>query len=730
MVDGHGNFGSVDGDSAAAMRYTEAKLTPVAMEMLRDINKNTIDFKENYDGEEKEPVTLGGYFPCLLANGSFGIAVGMSSKMPSHNLHDIYNCCYFIIDKIRKNEEYTANELINIIKAPDFATGGTIVGMDGVREGYLTGRGSFKIRGKYHIEDDKTIIINEIPYKINKQKMIEKMMDLMKDIKDPKTGKKIRNGLLGEIKEIRDESDRDGIRVVIELKKDVNPNIVINRLLAHTDLQTDYGMILRTLIKGVPVQTNLQQMLEKFLENSTAVLLRSTEYDLNKYTSRLEIVEGILKLQDEDPENEGKILLDRVINIIINSENPDSELLTLGFTEKQANYVQELKLKKLRKVSVEAYREENKELIRKITFCNSIMNDNEVLLSELEKNFKEVEAKCADDRRTDILFGEGSINSEDLIKDETLIITYTSDGAIKAVEEKEYKSQKRGGKGVKATTIKEDEIVKFMFTTNSKDDLLFFTNLGRCHTLKAYKIDKTSKNAKGKNIINYLSLELGEKIVGIVNTNLNDKDNNLFFVTKEGYVKKLSLDQLSTRFSVTKVIEFKNETDMLVQALLVKDENVLIATNNGMSLRLDTTTIKAQGRKASGVIGIKLKDNDEVIDMTQISNDYLILTITKNGLGKMTKASEWNVIGRGGKGIKAHNINDKTGPLIAIITVNKEDEIFIASSLGQITRISLSDIRICSRSSVGVKTITLSDDDIVASVSLNKNIEDEDAEVE
>lgn len=712
------------------MRYTEAKLTPVAMEMLRDINKNTIDFKENYDGEEKEPITLGGYFPCLLANGSFGIAVGMSSKMPSHNLHDIYNCCYFIIDKIRKNEEYTIDELINIMKAPDFPTGGTIVGMDGVREGYLTGRGSFKIRGKYHIEDDKTIIISEIPYKINKQKMIEKIIDLMKDIKDPKTGKKIRNGLLGEIKEIRDESDREGIRVVIELKKDVNPNIVINKLLAHTDLQTGYGMILRTLIKGVPVQTNLQQMLEKFLENSTSVLLRSTEYDLSKYTVRLEIVEGILKLQDEDPDNEGKILLDRVINIIINSEDPDSELLTLGFTERQANYVQELKLKKLRKVSVEAYREENKDLIEKIAFCNSIMNDNEVLLSELEKKFKEVEEKCADDRRTEILFGEGSINSEDLIKDETLIITYTSDGAIKAVEEKEYKSQKRGGKGVKATTIKEDEIVKFMFTTNSKDDLLFFTNLGRCHTLKAYKIDKTSKNAKGKNIINYLSLEIGEKIVGIVNTNLKDKDNNLFFVTKEGYVKKLSLDQLSTRFSVTKVIEFKNETDMLVQALLVKDENVLIATNNGMSLRLDTTTIKAQGRKASGVIGIKLKNNDEVIDMTQISNDYLILTITKNGLGKMTKASEWSVIGRGGKGIKAHNINEKTGPLIAIITVNKEDEIFIASSLGQITRISLSDIRICSRSSVGVKTITLSDDDIVASVSLNKNLEDEDAEVE
>ena len=731
LVDGHGNFGSRDGDSAAAMRYTEARLTPVAMEMLKDINKNTIDLKDNYDGEEKEPIHLGGYFPCLLANGSSGIAVGMSAKIPSHNLHDIYNCCYFIIDKIRNDEEYTIDDLINIIQAPDFATGGTIVGLDGVKEGYKTGRGSFKIRGKYNFENEYTLVITEIPYKVNKQKLVERIMDLMKDVRDPKTNKKIKSGTLNGIKEIRDESDRDGMRIVIEFKKDANPNIVLNNILIHTDLQINYGMILRTLIDGRPVLTNLQQMLEKFLENSTSVLLRSTEYDLNKYTNRLELVEGILRLYDEtDPEDENKLLLDTVIDIIRNSDDPDIDIINLGFTEKQNDYIQDMKLRKLRKLSVEEYRNERTQLIANIDFCNSIINDNNVLLSELEEKFKEVENKCGDDRRTDIMAGDGIISSEDLIKDETLIITYTSDGSIKAVEEKEYKSQKRGGKGVKGTKTKEDEIIKFMFTTNSKDDLLFFTNLGKCHTLKAYKIDKSSKTAKGKNIINYINLSIGEKIVGVINANLEDKDNHLLLATTEGIVKKISLNELSKRMSVTTVIDFKNDTDMLIQAILIKDENVLLATKEGQTIRIDTTLIKAQGRKATGVKGITLKDNDEVIDMTIISNDKLLLTVTEKGLGKMTKCDQWSVINRGGKGVKGHNINEKTGNLISVLTVNEDDQLFIATNNGQITKIPLSDVRICSRTSTGVKCISLSEGDIVSSVSLSltKNEETDNEE--
>ena len=726
-IDNKTNFGSIDGDCAAAMRYTESRLTPISMEMLRDINKNTIPLKDNYDGEEKEPINLGGYFPCLLANGTFGIAVGMSSKVPSHNLHDIYNCCYHMIDKTINGEEYTINELIDIIQAPDFATGGTIIDMDGVKEGYLTGKGSFKIRGKYHFEDEKTLIIDEIPYKVNKQKLIENILDLTKDIKD-KNGKKLSEGILSGIKDVKDESDREGMRIVITLKKDANPQIIVNKLLAKTDLQVSYTMNLRVLVDGRPQIVTLQDLLEKFLENSTQVLLNSTQYDYDKATKRLHLVQGLLRLFEVDQEDDSKLILDRVINIIKDSDNPDNEIINLGFTKEQSDYIQDIKLKALRKISVEKHREEEQQLIANIEKYQSILNDDVVLLTELKKIYQEVESNCADDRRTSISYGDGTISNEDLIKDEKIIITYTSDGSIKAVEEKEYKSQRRGGKGVKGAKIKEDEIIKFMFTANSKDDLLFLSNLGKCHVLKAYKIDKCSKNAKGKNIINYLSLEMGEKIVDVFNTKLDDKDSHLLFITKQGYIKKLDLNLLSNR-SYTKVIKFKNEDDMLVKSLLVKDDNVLLVTKLGMSIRIDTTKIRSQGKIAGGVKGINLAPNDEVIDMTLMKNDKLLLTVTENGLSKLTNSNEFTVINRGGKGTKCHTITEKTGELVSVLQVNQDDKILIASNLGQITKISVDSIRICSRTSKGVKAITLNEGDKVSSVSLSLvNDEEEDIE--
>ena len=518
------------------------------------------------------------------------------------------------------------------------------------------------------------------------------------------------------------------MRIVITLKKDANPQIIVNKLLAKTDLQVSYTMNLRVLVDGRPQIVTLQDLLEKFLENSTQVLLNSTQYDYDKATKRLHLVQGLLRLFEVDQEDDSKLILDRVIEIIKDRDNPDNEIINLGFTKEQSDYIQDINLKALRKISVEKHREEEQQLIANIEKYQSILNDDVVLLTELKKIYQEVESNCADDRRTSISYGDGTISNEDLIKDEKIIITYTSDGSIKAVEEREYKSQRRGGKGVKGAKIKEDEIIKFMFTANSKDDLLFLSNLGKCHVLKAYKIDKCSKNAKGKNIINYLSLEMGEKIVDVFNTKLDDKDSHLLFITKQGYIKKLDLNLLSNR-SYTKVIKFKNEDDMLVKSLLVKDDNVLLVTKLGMSIRIDTTKIRSQGKIAGGVKGINLAPNDEVIDMTLMKNDKLLLTVTENGLSKLTNSNEFTVINRGGKGTKCHTITEKTGELVSVLQVNQDDKILIASNLGQITKISVDSIRICSRASKGVKAITLNEGDKVSSVSLSLvNDEEEDIE--
>ena len=722
LVDGHGNFGSVDGDGAAAMRYTEAKLSKIGNEALKDIHKNTVDFMPNYDGEEQEPTVLPTLLPLLLMNGSFGIAVGLATKIPSHNLSDIYRACYYIIDKMMAGEEPDEEEVIKLIKAPDFPTGGTIIGLQGVKEGYRTGRGKFALRSKYRIEENGDIVIYEIPYKVNKA-------DMIYDIKTRSNKYKTKKGVEKEpdfpqIKEIRDESDKEGMRIVIELKKDANSTILINNLIKNSDFQVNFNMNLLALVDKEPKQLRLYEMIEHFLAHASSVIIRRSEFILEKDNARLNIINGILKLYEPDPENEDFEIFDRVIDIIRTADSPVQSMIEYGFNEAQANYIIDMKLRSLTKVSKEKLMTDKEQLEAEVKKLNDILNDDNCLLLELKSNFEELEHKYSDERRTDIVLNEDSIEDEDLIEDETLIVTYTTDGIIKAVEEKEYKSQKRGGKGVKATNTKDDESIRFMFTSNSKDDLLFFTTEGRCHILKAYSLGKSSKTAKGKSINNYLNLNLGEKIVSMINANLKDKENNLLFVTKQGYIKKLALENLSKRFNVTKVISFKNEDDTLVQALLVKDENVVLATSNGYSLRLDSTKIKAQGRGASGVIGIKLSNGSEVIDMNIIKDNDVVLTVTEKGLAKKTKATEWNVIGRGGKGVKAHNLTGKTGNLVAILTADEDDELFIATSQGQITRINTNSIRVCSRSSVGVKAINLSDGDSVVSVSINKASEE------
>lgn len=649
----------------------------------------------------------------------------MATKIPSHNISSIYAACYHIIDKMLVGEEVDIEDIIQIVQAPDFATGGSIIGLSGVKEGYRTGKGKVTLRGKYRVLEDKkgdTIIIDELPFGVNKQKLIIDIIDLMKDTKDNK-GKILKTSIFPQIKEIRDESDKDGMRIVIEIKKDESSEIVINNLIKNTKFQVNFNMNMLSLAGGEPKQLNLLQMIEEFLSHAASVIIRKAEYDLAKANKRLNIVSGILKAVETEE------MIVSIIDIIRHSEDIIADLMNIhGFNELQADYIAEMKIRALSNSNVEKLTEESQELNYNISKYTAITTEDSALLSEMKFRFEELDQQFADERRTTIEVDTGSIEEEDLIKEETLIITYTTDGTIKAVEEAEYKSQKRGGVGVKATNTKDDEIIKFMFTSSSKDDLLFFTTEGRCHLLKAYKIGKSSKAAKGRNINNYLTLNIGEKIVSVLNTSIKNKDNCLLFITKNGQLKKLSLEQLSNRFSVTKVINFK-EDDKLVQALLVQEnDTVLIVTGKGKSVRIDTTTaIRPTGRTAMGVIGINVAENDNVVDMCIVKDEDLILTISSNGLGKRTKAKEWSVKGRGGKGMVAHDITAKTGEIVSVLTADNDDELFIATEQGLLTRISTKDIRVCGRSSQGVKVINIkSNEDQVASVSVNRNKEDED----
>ena len=716
------------------MRYTESRLSKYGQELLKDIKKNTIDFKPNYDQEEEEPTVLPNLLPNIFLNGSFGIAVGMATKIPSHNIRDIYNAIYYIIDKTLSNEEIDLEEIINIIKAPDFATGGSIIGLSGVREGYRTGKGKILIRSKYRIEEDKkdpVIIIDEIPYGVNKQKLIETINSLMKDTKDIK-GKVIKTSTFPQIREIRDESDKDGMRIVIELKKDANPQLVINHLIKYTNFQTSFNMNMISLVDGEPKLLNIAEMLENFLAHAASVIMRKTQFELDKASRRLNIVNGILKCFSFD-ENEEEVL-SQVINIMRTAENPITSLCDIGFNQLQAEYIAELKLRNLSRDSQDKFIEEEKTLNSIIVEFNSIIDDEEVLLKEMKKQFKELEDKFGDERRTAIETNPESLEEEDLIEDEMLVVTYTTEDTIKTVEEGEYKSQKRGGKGVKATKTKDDEIIKFMFTSGSKDDLLFFTTEGRCHIVKTYKIGKSSKIAKGRNINNYLNLNVGEKIIGVLSTNIKNKEDFLLFITRKGQLKKLSLEQLSAR-NVTKVISFK-ENDYLVKALLIKEEdNVLIVTGKGKSVRINTSatgsnSVRPMGRTAVGVNGITVAKNDNVVDMCIIKDEDSVLTITETGLGKRTKAKAWSVKGRGGKGMIAHDITEKTGEIVSAMIANDSDELFLATERGLITRVPTKDIRNCGRSSQGVKIVNLNDNDRVASVSINEIVEIEEITLE
>jgi DNA gyrase subunit A len=716
LVDGHGNFGSIDGDPAAAMRYTEAKLTRIGAYMLKDINKNTVDFKKNFDEKEDEPVILPSFIPNILVNGTEGIAVGMATKMPPHNINDVYDAILHLIDKAILGEEANIDDLIAIIKAPDFPGGGIISNLKGAVEAYKTGKGKIIVNSKYEIEEidgKRCVIVTELPYKVNKAKLCLKIADLIKD-------KKIEG-----ISDIRDESDKDGMRMVIELKRDANQQIVINNLLKQTQLQEPYSFNMTMIVNKRPVVLNLKDILENFLAHMASCVMRKTQFDLDKANNRVNLVNAVIRLFEGDT-------ADRVIDIIRTEDEPVAALVEkLDFNQAQAEYLFESKLRALTKASRTKFDEERAQLDTNISEWTAILSDESVLLSFMKTTVLELKEMFGDERRSQIADADFSLNESDLIEEEMLIVTITTDGLIKSVEEKEYKTQGRGGKGVKAATSKDEESVRYMLTVNSKDDIMFFTNLGRCHNLKAYKINKATRTARGKSINNYLNLAEDEYVVSILATNLADPNKCLFFVTKKGIVKRLSFDQLSTKYSSTKVVGFK-EGDELVTALVVEeDSQVIMTTELGMSIRIamnaeGTHAIRPMGRGAAGVKGINLAEDDNIVDMVVVNDESTLLTVAENGLGKRTKVSEFSVQGRGGKGIIAHKITKKTGKVVSATTVADSDELFIATKQGLITRINASAVSIIGRNTSGVKVINLNEGDYVVSISKGDATEEEE----
>jgi DNA gyrase subunit A len=716
LVDGHGNFGSVDGDSAAAMRYTEARLSYPGYQMLQDIAKNTVDFKNNFDESLQEPTVLPTLVPCLLLNGSTGIAVGMATNIAPHNSTEVFDAIDFIIDKTMIGEQVNIDDLIQIIKAPDFPTGGIIAGLSGVIQAFKTGRGRIVINSKYEIEEIKkrqAIIISEIPYRVNKARVIEKIAELMRDKR------------IDTIHAVRDESDQSGMRIVIELKKDTNPQYTINNLFKYTQLQESFSVNNIALVNGEPKLLNLKEMLDHFLSHAAGVILRRTEYEINKAREREHAVEGILIALNN---------IETVIDLIQNSnslEDTVNSLVEMGLSEIQAKIVVDMRLRSLAKAPKEKFELELDQLKNDITKYSNIIEDQSVLLQTMKVEFAALKAQFGDKRRTNIEMEAEDFDEESLVKDETLIVTITNDGSIKSVEENAYKTQGRGVKGVKSTDIKDDEIIKELITVNSKSDILFFTDQGRCHVLKAYKISKSNRATKGRSLANYLNLNPGEIVKSILSADLKDNEKDLLIATRKGIIKRLSLEQLSTRMSTTKVISFKDE-DSLVSAVIVSaDSNVILTTSSGLAARISmdasgSGAVRPMGRQAAGVKGVTFKTKkDYVVDMILVKPDTTVFTISENGLGKRTPIDQYPTHNRGGKGVVSQKITGKTGPVVAAITVTDEYELFVVTEQGLVARLDAAKISTMGRNTSGVKIMNLNEGDKIVSISKISKAEEE-----
>jgi len=709
LVDGHGNFGSVDGDGAAAMRYTEAKMSKITSQMLRDINKETVDFMPNFDGEEKEPVVLPARFPTLLVNGSSGIAVGMATNIPPHNLTEVINAVIMLID----NPDVTVSDFMSEIKGPDFPTGGIILGKSGIRSAYETGRGKVLVRSKAEIEEHKgrnRIIVTEIPYMVNKANLIESIANLVKEKK------------IDGISDLRDESDRDGMRIVIELKRDANANVVLNRLYKHTKMQDTFGIIMLALVDNEPKVLNLKQILTHYLNHQRDVITRRTIFDLDKANARAHILEGLRIALDH---------IDAVISLIRASkttqEAKEGLIEKFNLSEKQAQAILDLKLQRLTGLERDKIEDEYNELMKTIAYLQSILNSEEILLNIIKDELVEVKTKYGDDRRTLIEKNPYSFEDEDLIDDDDIVITLTHGGYIKRLPADTYNAQKRGGRGIQGITTKEDDFVEHILITPTLNNILFFTNKGKVYKLKGYEIPEGGRTAKGTNIVNMLPLDPDENIQAVMSIRTFDSDNYLLMGTKSGMVKKTSLDKFENiRKNGLNAINLKEDDEIVGVRITKGDDEVLFVTKYGYSIRFSEKEVRNMGRTTTGVKAITLRDDDIAVSMIIAKPDEELLVISEKGFGKRTAIENYTLQRRGGKGIKTYKISEKTGNVVSARVVRDVDEIMLINSNGIIIRINVSDISTTSRNAMGVTLMKTGEDvNIVAVAKINYNSEEE-----
>ncbi|WP_422485792.1 DNA gyrase subunit A [Gudongella sp. DL1XJH-153] len=698
LVDGHGNFGSVDGDSAAAMRYTESKMTKIATEMLRDIGKETVDYRPNFDETLKEPVVLPSRFPNLLVNGSSGIAVGMATNIPPHNLREVIEGIELMIE----DPEITIDDLMKVIKGPDFPTGATIMGKEGIRKAFRSGRGKVKMRAVAEIEENAkgrhSIVVTEIPYQVNKSALIEKIAEYVRDKK------------LEGISDLRDESDREGMRIVIELKRDANPKVVLNNLYKQTQLQATFGIINLALVNGEPKVLNIKEMLYHYLEHQKEIVTRRTKYDLAKAEDRAHIVEGLRIALDN---------IDKIIKIIRAASDDQSARKDLmenfSLSERQAQAILDMRLKRLTGLERGKLDEEYEELIKLINKLKQLLGSERLILNVIKEELIEIKDKYGDLRRTQIKLSEDEINIEDMIDDEDVVITLTHFGYIKRMPEGTYRPQKRGGRGVIALSKKDEDFVEDLYITSTHSTILFFTNKGKVYSLKAYEIPEGSRTSRGTAIVNLLQLNADEKISAIIPLYKQDPKSNLVMVTREGTVKKTELEQfVNIRKNGLIAISLHDGDELISVRLTDGQQDLIVVTHGGMAIRFHETDVRTMGRTAMGVKAMTLNKDDAIVSMEIVEDDKYLLVISEKGFGKRTELSEYKAQNRGGKGLITYSLKEKTGQIVSAKVVSEQDEVMMITMNGTIIRLAIKDISIMGRNTQGVTLMRTKKDKIVA----------------
>ena len=714
LVDGHGNFGSIDGDGAAASRYTEARLAKISMELLRDLNKETVDFSENYDGQRKEPVVLPSRFPNILVNGNMGIAVGMATNIPPHNLGEVIDGCVAYID----NPEISVSELMQYIKGPDFPTAGVILGNSGIKKAYESGRGTITIRGMANIEEShgrQRIIITEIPYQINKKSLITRIGELVRD--------KIIDG----ISNLSDESALEGIKIVIDVKKEANANVVLNNLYKHTQLQTSYGINFLMLVDGSPRTLGLKEIIEKYIDHQKHVIYRRCQFDLKKYKDRLHILDGLKIALDN---------IDRVIKIIKDSADDEEAKIGLitnfNLSEVQSQAILDMRLKRLTGLEKSKIEDEITELEKLVQELEEILASESKILNVIKEEMLEIKSRYADDRRTHIdMTAVDYIEDESLIPVENVVITLTNKGYIKRLPSDTYKTQNRGGMGIKGMSTNEEDFVEHLINATSHDYILLFTNMGKVYRIKGYEIPEYSRQSKGLPIVNLLSLDKNEKVTSLLKISKDDTYKCLIFATKSGLIKRTDISEFdSIRTNGKKFITLKEDDELVSVKKTTGNNEILMASSNGRMVRFNENAVRIMGRSASGVKGINL-DGGILVGMEVVQPDEFVLVITENGYGKKTPVDEYRITNRGGKGVKTVNITDKNGSIVSFKTVDNNKDLMIITDSGIVIRISVDKISTMSRVTQGVKLINLKENNIVSSTAIvdkEENIEMENNE--